>query len=115
MHVTHNTPFSYIFHNYAPSLTHDPLGSSRLCYPLLCLFTYLSSLSSAVPPQPAHSMLFVTHLCLPPFSLIIISQLNRRLYYHHYARNLGCVSLMYLSSLESIGDASFKLVYPPDS
>ena len=55
------------------------------------------------------------HLRLPPFSLIIISQLNRRLYYHHYAHNLGCVSLMYLSSLESIGDASFKLVYPPDS
>ena len=50
-----------------------------------------------------------------PFSLIIISQLNRHLYYHYYAHNLGCVSLMYLSSLKSIGDASFKLVYPPDS
>ena len=70
-------------------------------------------------PQPDRSLRTLCHslhhLCLPPFSLIIISQLNRHLYYHSYARNLGCVSLMYLSSLESIGDASFKLVYPPDS
>ena len=50
-----------------------------------------------------------------PFSLIIISQLNQHLYYHYYAHNLACASLMYLSSFESIGDANFKLVYPPDS
>jgi len=70
-------------------------------------------------PQPDRSLCTLCYsllyLCLPPFSLIIISQLNQRLYYHYYARNLGCASLMYLSSLESIGDASFKLVYPPDS
>ena len=66
-------------------------------------------------PQSAYSMLFTTLPMLTPFSLIIISQLHWHLYYHHYTYNLGCASLMYLSSFKSIGDTNFKLVYPPDS
>jgi hypothetical protein len=108
-------PFSYMFHHYAPSFTHDPLGSSRLCYPPLCLYTYSSYLSSIVQLQSVPSMLFATPSMPTPFSLIIISQLNWHLYYHYYAHSLGCASFMYLSSLESIGDTCFKLVYPPDS
>ena len=65
------TTFTYVFHPYAPSLTHDPLGSLRLCYPLLCLFIYSSYLLSAALAQPASPMPFVTTLMLPLLVLLL--------------------------------------------
>ena len=91
--LCHTTSFSYMFHHYASSFTHDPLESLRLCYPPLCLYTYSSYLSSAARLQSVHSMPFATLPMPPPFSLIIIGQLNRCLYYHYYIHSLGCASL----------------------